>query len=471
MKTYYRQSLAAIVVLILSAVAWGQNVELKSKVETFYSRYNQAFESKNLEAVMNFYSPQFKPMGTLATLEHLKGYMENLFKNEYRLRSKITVDQVKIVDQKVQVLGSCTIESKKQENAPWKTVLDDGFIEVLEPTDDTFRFISSGTINRKRFKNINGNTYVNSTIGFSFSSPDDWSLFPFEIPNMQEGVLFMTPDGHTPAFFGYVQIPYKVGAKEAVDGDDAVMKKLVKTFTLVDSGPVTVKGLDGYQSTSRFSIDNGELTRKRVYLVGGGLLYVFVFNTPTKHWNEVADRFPEILDSFTLTEDAKSDGVAKVREQSGSGEILGRVYSNDELGCQIAAPTGWKIESTPLGAFKISISLKPPQGDSLVRLLAIDTKGIAQLDDIYKQELDGIKSITQDFTQQEEIGEIEIGRLTGKSSVFSFTLEGLGSVKRKSVMVMDEGVLFMILCDAIPPDVYPSMVSDFDAIIRSFTVN
>ncbi len=474
MKKVIQYTTILLLAILCCSFVWAaDDAALRAKVDAFYKEYNQAVESKNLEALMNFFSSDFNIMGAMGGgKDQIRTAMEGFFKQHEQLRNTLRVDSVTSVDANIRVIGEANLESKKSGETQWNTVIKSGFIDIFKEENGSLKLTASGQVDLDRMKNIQGATYTNKTIGYSFSAPQGWSLLPFNITHIQDGVMMLTPDNHSPGYFGHVQIPYNVGVKQAIEGDDAVMKKLMKTFKIEKSAPIVVKGLEGYESLTRYTAEKGdEVTRHRIYLSGGGLLYVFIMEAPSKHWDEVKDSLTQIVNTFELTAEAKKSGAVRQREKTASGEIMDRIYSSKELGCQIAAPKDWTIESTPLGNFQVSISIKPPQGNSLVRLIAVDAKGTVEAKDVFEQEMNGIKAITEDFTVNEEAKDIELAGVTGRTAIFTFTLEGLGTVQRKSVMLVKNGVLYMILCDAIPPEKMGEMAASFDAIIKSFTLN
>ncbi len=462
-----------------NAQAKTSDAELKVKVDAFYKEWNNAMEAKDMDAIMGLLDEDYRIMGGMSGRDHQEKALGVFFKEYSQMSSTVVVDTIKATysddgDEKIQVIGDYHLKAKKEGDANWSTIVHDGFYETLKPNKDgEFKLLASGNVNLERFKNIKDNVYTDPTLGYSIAGPEGWSLLPLELPTMQGGTLFMMPNGHTPGMFGYVELPYQVTPKQAVEGDGAVMKKVVKTYKLLESGPVERNGMKGYGSLTRFSVKESDevMMRRRVYLSGGGLLYVFLLTAPEEHWDEVKGTLDIILDSFKQTEKAKTSAASIVREKTASGEIMGRIYSNDEYGCQIAAPKGWELKATPLGAFKVSISITPPDGKSLVRLLGLDMKMPLDVKDSFKSEMNGIKSITEDFSVQVEPEDIEIAGITGTTGTYTFSLEGLGTMTRKSVMIIHDSILYMILCDAMPPEKFAELESSFDSIIKSFTVN
>ena len=293
---------------------------------------------------------------------------------------------------------------------------------------------------------------------------------------MKDCIILMDKEGHTPSFFGYVEIPYNVKVKEAVLGDDAAMRKLseANTFKTESMKPVKINDYSGYESVTSFTVDGENLRRRRVYLEEGGLLYVFVLTAPPDEFATVTDSFDSLLNSFKLSEEAKKSGADIARSKQGSGEVQGRVFTDQKSGCQIAAPKGWSIKSTPLQRFEPSISIAPPEGNSLVRLLAQKTGGVLSekdLEGIFKRELEGVGKLVENFQQYGDMTDIELSGVKGKQVILSFKIEGLGEMKRREIMLIHNGTLFILLCDANPPSEYESLSPKFDEIVNSFTVN
>lgn len=254
------------------------------------------------------------------------------------------------------------------------------------------------------------------------------------------------------------------------------MRKMaeISSFKTESMKPVKVKGNTGFESVTSFTIDGEGLRRKRVYFDAGGLLYVFVLTTPQEHFDSVIAPFDQLMNSFELSEAAQKSGAEIARSKQGSGEVQGRVYTNQELGCQIAAPKGWSILSTPIQGFNISVSLTPKEGDSTVRLLAQKAGSlIAEKDTemIFEREMEGVKKLVGNFEMHSGISDIEINGVKGKEALISFEIEGFGAMKRREIMFVKNGVLYLILCDAKPSSEYEKMKPKFNEVVNSFTVN
>ncbi len=471
--------LLSIFLLALACLTpvWAQDdAELRAKVENLYERIDRSMESKDIDAYMTNFSSDFTVIGQGLDVKKYREVIEkHLFGNMDRIRAGHTLGKIDRAGKYIKVLSDHTIEWQNEGDTDW-TKKDQTEINLLVTDGDAFKLRCSAIVNKERLDNIQDCMYQDVKIGHSFSVPEGWILLPVAMPQMLGGVTFLAPDSiNVGGFFGYLELPYNIGAKEAIESDDAAMKKLVQgTFELIQSGPTKLGDLEAYESLSRFSFSEGdkEQMRRRIYFTTGGLLYVFIYDVhPADQWDKMESSFQTILDSFSLTAEAKENAVSLVRESRASGEVVDRIYNNDELGCQIAAPEGWSLESSTLSeAFMFNVNIKPPKGNSVVRFLAVDTKGIGQLEIFVKQQMDAVAKLGKDV-ENGAVEETLIGGITGNTFMQQFTLEGFGSLKRKNVMVLKDNTLYLIICDAMPPSEYDSLKLKFDEIIQSFTIN
>ncbi|MEW6238609.1 MAG: hypothetical protein AB1656_24760 [Candidatus Omnitrophota bacterium] len=475
-RSVYKIS-SLLIIAIFSATVWAEDAALRAKVEALYASYKQAIEAKDVDAVMANYSYDYLAIFMGIPKESQRDMIKGLFnlcQGDIRWSAKI--ESVEQKGDYIKVVSNILLEEKK--DAKWTPISKNAYVEFLSEEKGALKIRSNAAINKERLKWIDGNQYKDGNTGVSLTAPKDWTIIPMIVPNMNDGVAVIAPDAVCVGVLGMLELPGNIGGKEAVEGDDAAAKRLAgDSYKLFQSGPRTVGGAEGYESVSQFQlvVDKAvfpERKRWRVYFKSGGLLYIFNFDAfPPDRWEKVKPGFESILNSFALSADAKANAANRLREKKAGGEVTGRIYTNREYGCQIAVPEGWKQKPTTLGdAYLFTVEMAPPQGKSLVRFLAVDTKGKLGLDDLVKGDIETIKILTKDFTS-EPTQDIQVGSLKGKTYNIQFSLEGLGTVKRKCAMFIVKNIAYFIICDANPPAEYPTLESKFNEIIESLTIN
>ncbi len=469
--------LLGCILLIAFTAATGFTVdeELNKKVEQFYHSMEQATLAKDVDACFSYYSSDYKGLLFGPKKEDFIEIIKKLFSENDGIRLNCKIERIEPFENFIQVIQEETVEVKKTSDSEWTLLNKQMCADFLKEENGELKLLVNTPVNKDRFQYIQGKRFSNETIGISFSVPNDFIIIPAVHPTLSGSLAFLSSDASFTGMFAYVELPYNVGAKEAVLADDAAVKRIAgDSHQSIRTGPVPVGNLEAFECVSQFQFSNEAEARKRrnVYFTAGGLLYVFIFDAvPASKWEQLEPKFQSILDSFVLSEDAQKDGANKVREAKATGEVADRIYNNDELGCQIAAPEGWTLKTTALGeAFLFTVNMNPPKGGSVARFLGVEMKIDAPLEEILEKEGKGIEKLAKDF----KIGPIEsitVGDQEGKTCIQEFTLDGLGSMKRKSVMFKIDDVLYMILCDAVPASEYPQLESQFNEIIESFTAN
>ncbi len=477
-----RKQLNIICMILLTVLcvssSWAINEEVKTSINDLYQKIDRAFENKDVEGIMETMSDDFLMVFYGFDKKFLRQKIENILKDAAEIKSEITIEKIEKHDSFFAVYLHTKVERKKVDSDEWESMFDDSSIDYLKRDGESFKIHASVNIQKDRLKNIKDHTYTNSVIGYSMSVPETWSILPITIPQMSDGVAFISPSISSFGAFGIVELPSNIGAKEAVEGDDAATKKLSDDdYQKFQDGSYKMGELEGYESLSQFkfkmgSLETPERKRRRVYFKSGSMLYVFFFDAiPPKKWETYQGDFDAILKSFTLDPDAKTDAAGKLRKLKAQGEVMGRIYTNQNLGCQIAGPDGWTIKPSTLGdAFHFNVEMTPPEGDSKIRFIALSTGTKVSLEEITKHDVEAIKAVTEEF-EAEPAEDITVGNIKGKVVVFQFSLKGLGTLKRKCAYFLNDKTLYFVVCDANPPSDYTKYIDEFDQTIQSFTLN
>jgi len=159
----------------------------------------------------------------------------------------------------------------------------------------------------------------------------------------------------------------------------------------------------------------------------------------------------------------------QVVAEFGQGTISGRVYTNEEYNCFIAAPEGWELITSANPAHLAEMHYKP--GKSIARL--IGAKGEMSpppsvgLHEVVEERTQGLKKLLEDFNESSR-RDLTIAGVPGVESVNSYSIDEVGHFKAKEVTFRKDGIFYLIMCQAIEPDKYETLEKDFDQIIASF---
>lgn len=451
--------------------------QLQSEVEACFQRLDRAMESKDIDLLMESISDDYMSVFYGPTAEGMKRFFERRFEEPGEARASREIEAVERIGDLVQVRLRLKIEHRDGKDKDWRVVADSPHVYFLAEEEGSLRIRASGRVSHKRYGQIEGQTYNSGTVGFSLTVPKNWVLIPTRSKRLMEAVAVLSPDGSSAVLFGYIEPAYNLDAGEALKADDSALRQLAgDNYRAIASKTATIAGLPAYESHSEFTIDGDSRSRRRmrIYLTVGGLLYTFNCDAvPPQRWEKVEPEFRAIVESFTLSETARTEGLRQARRADNHGLIAGNQYSNKRVGCKITAPEGWRIARGKVGDETLfTVNVRPPETvseDSLVRFLAVETGGPISLREFVQSQIENIEKIGSD-AESSPIERIKISGLRGKKTVQQFSLEGLGSVKRKSAFFLSDQTLYMFLCDAIPPSDFEALEPDFDRIIRSFTL-
>lgn len=470
--------LAALVLLStpMSNAATKQPVttEQRAAVEKYYKDYCEAFNRKDLEAVMAAFDDEFRYVFAGPDKAQSRDAIKQLFDSNKSIRIQSQIHDIFRVDRYLVALTQCTIEGQPSGPASKNPSLVEDVMEFLVENQGRLQSRYAISLDRKALKFVKGQTYQNDIIGFSVSAPNGWMIVPYKFPLMLESVVFFKPGSDSVGMLGYLEVPINASLESIIKADIAATRNLAKeSYQDIANGQRMISGVEAFDNISQFTLPGDrERKRQRIYFNAGGLLYTFIMDAmPPSEWDAVSPSFQVLIDSFKLTEAGKSDALKRARAEKASGEIAEGIYSNTKAGCQIAAPEGWTLEASNISQnFLFSVNIKPPSGDSVVRFIAAETGGVVSQDEVIKSQLDATQKLTKNFSTESE-KEFTVGNHTGKIFVQTFTIEQIGSFKRKMVMVVANNILYMVVCDAIPPTEYPKIESQFDEIIKSFILN
>jgi ketosteroid isomerase-like protein len=467
-------------VVLTTALGSVAEESLESRVQGVMDAYIEASEAEEMDKVMSFYSDDYAMIFSGPDKKQVREKSTEIFSKYEKLDVSLT--NLAVTDKGTYVIAIADqvlrgVKSDKPDSSPI-VLAEQSVADYLVEKDGRLQFVATAIVDRKKMENITDSAYKNRSIGISVNFPEDWYTAVSMHPSMMEMVIFSSPDHAFTGMYGYLELPYNATAKQAVEGDDNVCRQLARdSFTMLYAKDVEFQGYEGYETITKFHIpqDRGERQRRRVYFKAGGLLHVFVFDTmPPSGWDQAETVFDQILNSFSLEKDSGNQALKSARQEHASGTIVGDIYTNDQLGCQVAAPKGWLMESTNLGGGALfSVNIKPDkETDSLVRFIAwpFPSADDVQLSDILKDHVEGFKKVAKDVVLSPS-EELQIAGVKGLSVVAEFTIEGFKRFKRKQVFFIKDKTLFAFLCDSLPPEDYAKLSPSFEEIIQSFTMN
>jgi hypothetical protein len=277
-----------------------EDAKLKAKVDAFYEQINQQWMTKDLEGIMSLLTVDFQWIYLGKTREGTKALLKDLFDAYDEFRTTNIPVEITRSGNWIKVINDSKTEARRR-NKEWTEVSAGATVDLLVQEGNSLKVARSTMVDRPRLPNVVGQTYRDNQTGFSFTTPQNWGIFPTSVhPTVQGCVFVLAPDGTSGAMLGYVKAP-GISAQQAAEGDEAIGKVLSipGTYRLIKSGPIRVNGLAGFEIESEFFIPSDrERHRHRVYLVAGDLLYVLCFDAmPSKQWDRVKDGFRFILNS------------------------------------------------------------------------------------------------------------------------------------------------------------------------------
>ncbi len=280
------------------------DAELRAKVETLYYKAEESWATKDLDLYMTLLADDYEDVFMGSDRKGIRSVLGIRFLGYEELRAEYTILDVTRSGEFVKATTGVKLEGKSSDGI-WSLIAENTILSLLVQEGGSLKIFRSTETDTDRLNNVQGQTYRDEKIGFSFTVPKNWHIFPTVAhPMLQGSVFVLAPDMRSAAMIGYVKAP-GVSAQKAVEGDEAAGKILSDPpkYELIKFGPITVDGHQGFESVSKFLIvlDGRERYRRRVYFNVNGLLYVLCFDAmPFSQWDQVKDGFQSILDSIKL---------------------------------------------------------------------------------------------------------------------------------------------------------------------------
>ena len=278
------------------------NATLKAKVETLFSKLTQVYGAKDVQGYMSVLADDYQLIFSGTGRETTLATIKDIFKAYDRVREGHTILEITQSGNMIKVVFDGKLEGKAG-NEDWEVIDQSTNVFFLVQENGFLKVARSAQVDKYRMTNVNGQTYKDDQIGFSFTAPAKWEIFPSVHPLMQGTVYALAPDKTCVAVFGFVNAP-GASAQQAVEGDEASGKasSLPGIYKLFKSGRINISGHEGFQTESKFFIPfTHEVYRRRVYFNAGALLYVICFDAvPPNQWDKVKSDFQLILDSIKV---------------------------------------------------------------------------------------------------------------------------------------------------------------------------
>jgi hypothetical protein len=307
MENIMKSKSAGVVGLILlfvcvSGVLAQDNASLKAKAQAFYDQESSLVQAKNLEGLMSFVSDEYQAIMAGLDREGAKSILKSIFSSVDEIKATLTALDASPSGRFIKVLRHEKV-MVRSGGGEWEELSNKQIIEYLVQEGGVLKTARSADMDKTRLSYINGLTYKDPESGLSFVVPNGWEIIPSMHPTIKGYVLALAPDKTSVAMMGYGRMPGST-AQQIAEGDENIGKALSKaeTYQLYKSGPITLKGIEGFETESRFNIPNAQdRHRRRVYFKTHGLLYVLCFDAiPYTQWDNVKDGFQQILDSVKV---------------------------------------------------------------------------------------------------------------------------------------------------------------------------
>ncbi|MBN1865654.1 hypothetical protein JW916_00025 [Candidatus Sumerlaeota bacterium] len=495
MKAFYRLpvslTLVCAILLGMMPFALAAPVELTpdqtQKVETLVESFANAYRAKDLGA-LEALSDKKKDADSLARAGFTMLF-NRIFNDEM---GDATFDAVESSVSENRLIGDCIVTrvafdetirtadgttSKNERRWILNLVERDGELKIDEAVEE----ILGGSFNPQT------RAFASEKGHYSVTIPDGWT--PVHAPPILGGIVpdsfaAVAPDLESFVLLGFVQMPLKVSAQQAVEADAAGLQRMAKDYVREGGSEVEVAGMPGYQLFSEFALKEDSPgfaleedssgrrhRREQLYFAKDDILYFLVFDAlPPEQFDTLKPAVDAMMDSFAFA--ASEEGLSpqqKVAEELGQGSVTGRTYTNEEFNCFIAAPEGWEIDTSPNPGHLVQMKHK---GDnSIARLLGADLKDrspkIPPLKDAVEVRLKQVEAVVQDFKEVSR-RDTTVQGVPAIESVQTYSLEGLGKFEIKELTVIRDGIYYLILCQAVGPQTLEQLGPDFDRIIRSF---
>ncbi len=466
-------SIGLICFLLLGSITFAQaqpvSPELQQHVKKLIRAWDSLWEKEDIDGLMYFFDEEFHLVFTGAGKQDLKEILEKL--NEGVDYTKVE-STIKSIERKDNLILVRTTENSKYRKGPGKEEeITDQLIFFLKERDGQLLIKSmSKDIEEGAFDPVS-RIYQSKKGKYAVRIPEKWMPLggPFGLDQIvPDAVVVLAPDYKSCALLGFVQLPIAVEPKQAVEADVSVAKRMASEYKIYEQGEMKVGDLPGYKMVSEFKIENQHRKRQRVYFSKKPFLYFFMGDAiPPEKYDGLKQEFANIVQSFKIIQPEEGLSLRdEVVAEFGQGSISGRVYTNEEYNCFIAAPEGWDLITSANPAHLAEMHYN--QGKSIARL--IGAKGLKSSDDmheIFERRLEAVKKLVQDFKEISR-RDVTIQGTPSVESVQSFRVEKLGEFKVKEITLIKNGIYYLILCQAIEPDKYETLEKDFDKIIASF---
>lgn len=277
---------------------------LRAEVEELYFKAEESWATKDLDLYLSLLANDYQDVFAGTDRKGIRSVLRVRFMGFEELRAKYTILDITRSGRFIRAAVNVKVEGKSDDGI-WSTMAENASLSLLVQERGSLKIFRSTETDVDRLNSVNGQTYRDEQIGFSFTVPENWHIFPTVAqPVLQRNVFVLAPDMSSGVMIGYVKAP-GVTAQKAVEGDEAATKILSdpKKYELFKSGPITVDGYQGFESESKFFImlEGRERHRRRVYFNKGDLLYVICFDAmPFSQWDQMKDGFQSILDSIKL---------------------------------------------------------------------------------------------------------------------------------------------------------------------------
>ncbi len=470
---------SALLLLTLASFANAQQdgvaPQWREKANALFQNLDNAYMKEDIEGLMSLFDNDFAVIFLDINKNSFRSIFEDLFKKMTIVKVETKIKSTELFS-KYLVVKTETYMKLKNEQGVEQDITDNDIYFIKLENDKLMIYSCANQLAPGEFDPVSRN-FLSGKGKFGLTIPPKW--YPLKSEQMgniaTENIVIAAEDMKSFVLLGFVQAPMtldpKTASKQAADADEALAKKMMKDYVLIEQGDFKNDKISGYKTITEFSNNDIKRKRIRVYFYKDPFVYFFVCDAiPSEKFDTYKADFEKIINSFVISDSKNNATVSEnIAAEYAKGSIAGNIYTNNEYNCFIAAPSNWTIRTSPNPAHLVEMQYKT--GKSIARVIAAkDMKKLAgdlTIDAWCNQRVSELKNLTVDFKDVSK-NNIQIQNIPAVESVLEYKLENFGNFKEKCIYIAKGDIFYLILCQAIEPDQYDALEKDFNEIIKSF---
>ncbi|MEQ8765315.1 MAG: hypothetical protein RL885_15375, partial [Planctomycetota bacterium] len=313
---------------------------------------------------------------------------------------------------------------------------------------------------------VGASGYRSQRSNYEFQIPPDWLLVaqPMSCCGCDEHIVALSPDLEARIGVYALTLPIELTAEQAVLADTPASSILERKELR------TPRGVDGYQIELEHKGTSSRHRITKTYFTQGQRCWAFIYDHMDKKvFEEHFGTYEQVVGGF----DVLSPGGSRSPTLAvPGGEIHDRIYTNTDLGLQVAAPKGWTLDLGGSHRDHPRLTLRTDAGQSTVQFLVRPVTEGQTPQDLADEAFAALEDRSGLSARKISQRPIRLdGNLKGLEVVLDLEIAQIGKLRRRAVFCVDGPRQYVFLCDAIPASEYSRVEKDFDTIIESLTRN